>query len=190
MTTSHRFVNSPLGPIRLGAESSGRLTEVCIEAGRSPRHGTEPEPEPEGARQLDDDAGDAVGEVLADAAAQLDEYFTGTRTSFDLPLAMEGSSFQRQVWAQLQQIPFGTTVSYAQLAVALGRSGAARAVGHANARNPIPIIVPCHRVIGSSGQLTGYGGGLNAKRLLLDLEARETPSGCDRDAEPRTQSSV
>jgi methylated-DNA-[protein]-cysteine S-methyltransferase len=110
--------------------------------------------------------------VLDDAAAQLDEYFEGVRRSFDLPLALEGSSFQRQVWAQLRKIPFGTTVSYGHVATTLGRSGAARAVGHANARNPIPVIVPCHRVIGSSGQLTGYGGGLRAKRHLLDLEAQ------------------
>jgi methylated-DNA-[protein]-cysteine S-methyltransferase len=92
---------------------------------------------------------------------------------------MTGSSFQRQVWAHLFDIPFGTVVSYAQLAERLGRSGAARAVGHANARNPIPIIVPCHRVIGSTGRLTGYGGGLPAKQFLLDLEAGA-----------RTQSSV
>jgi methylated-DNA-[protein]-cysteine S-methyltransferase len=92
---------------------------------------------------------------------------------------MAGSTFQRQVWAQLQQVPFGSTVTYGQLAAALGRPGAARAVGRANATNPIAIIVPCHRVIGSSGQLTGYGGGLDAKRRLLDLEAGWT-SGASR----------
>jgi methylated-DNA-[protein]-cysteine S-methyltransferase len=84
---------------------------------------------------------------------------------------MVGSPFQRQVWAELLEIPFGTTVSYGDVAARLGRAGAARAVGHANARNPIAIIVPCHRVIGSSGGLTGYGGGLAAKQHLLDLEA-------------------
>jgi methylated-DNA-[protein]-cysteine S-methyltransferase len=108
--------------------------------------------------------------VLDDIAAQLGEYFEGRRRSFDVALVMEGSSFQRLVWSQLRQIPFATTVSYGQLAAQLGRPGSARAVGHANARNPIAIIVPCHRVIGSSGDLTGYGGGLEAKRHLLDLE--------------------
>src|SRR6202035_4419050 len=124
---------------------------------------------------LDDDAGalDAGGKQgLEDAVAQLDEYFEGQRCRFDLPLAMKGSPFQRQVWARLQQIPFGTTMSYGQLATELGRPGPAGAVGHANARNPIALIVPCHRVIGSSGSLTGYGGGLGAKQYLLDHEAR------------------
>ena len=111
-------------------------------------------------RHLDTDGRDANSGVLDDAAAQLDQYFDGARQSFDLPMATTGSPFQRQVWAQLLDVPFGTTVSYGQLAERLGRSGAARAVGHANARNPIPIVVPCHRVIGSTGRLTGYGGGL------------------------------
>ncbi len=161
MTQLHRLVTSPLGTIRLSADSRGHLTGLHLGAvaGPEPPH------------QCDPDTGPA-GRVLDDAAAQLDEYFAGTRRSFDVPLALAGSSFQRQVWAELQKIPFGTTVSYGQLAISLGRSGAARAVGHANARNPIAVIVPCHRVIGSSGQLTGYGGGLGAKRLLLDLEAR------------------
>ena len=91
-------------------------------------------------------------------------------------MTMAGSPFQHEVWAALQGIPFGTTVSYGQLATQLGRDGAARAVGHANARNPIPIIVPCHRVVGSSGRLTGYGGGLPAKQCLLDLETLRSPS--------------
>jgi methylated-DNA-[protein]-cysteine S-methyltransferase len=89
---------------------------------------------------------------------------------------MQGSAFQKLVWAELLKIPFGTTVSYGELAAQVGRTRAARAVGHANAHNPIAVIVPCHRVIGSSGQLTGYGGGLEAKRHLLDLEARGLPS--------------
>jgi methylated-DNA-[protein]-cysteine S-methyltransferase len=169
----HRVVDSPLGPIRLDADVSGRLTELHIGAASGPgfERGTSRHPDTEGT--------DANSGVLDDAAAQLDEYFNGARRSFDLPMAMTGSSFQRQVWAHLLDIPFGTVVSYAQLAERLGRSGAARAVGHANARNPIPIIVPCHRVIGSTGRLTGYGGGLPAKQFLLDLEAGA-----------RTQSSV
>jgi methylated-DNA-[protein]-cysteine S-methyltransferase len=165
---AHRVMASPLGAIRLGADSSGRLTDLHIGAASGP--GFEPGPSP----HPDADGSGAAGTVLDDAAAQLDEYFNGRRRSFDIPMTMEGSSFQRQVWAQLLDIPFGTVVSYAQLAARLGRTGAARAVGHANARNPIPIIVPCHRVIGSTGRLTGYGGGLPAKQFLLDLEATTT----------------
>jgi methylated-DNA-[protein]-cysteine S-methyltransferase len=124
---------------------------------------------------VDNDRG--ARQTLDHAVTQLGEYFAGRRMAFDLPLATEGTEFQRHVWAQLQQIPFGTTITYGQLATALGRPGAARAVGHANARNPIAVIVPCHRVIGSSGLLTGYGGGLAAKRHLLDLEALVSQDG-------------
>jgi methylated-DNA-[protein]-cysteine S-methyltransferase len=156
-------VDSPLGPILIRADERGRISEVRIGA----------EAQKLGAG-VHTDAGVAARRVLDDAAAQLGEYFEGRRTSFDIAVALEGSPFQLQVWAQLQAISFGTTVSYGQIAMRLDRPGAARAVGHANARNPIPIIVPCHRVIGSTGGLTGYGGGLEAKRVLLDLEARGT----------------
>lgn len=108
--------------------------------------------------------------VLARAAAQLAEYFEGRRREFDLPLRPAGTPFQRAVWEELQRIPFGATCSYASLAAALGRPGAARAVGAANGRNPIAIVVPCHRVIGASGALTGYGGGIPMKRRLLEHE--------------------
>jgi methylated-DNA-[protein]-cysteine S-methyltransferase len=101
---------------------------------------------------------------------QLDEYFAGERLEFDLPLRMEGSPFQREVWAALREIPYGETVSYGELARRIGRPDASRAVGLANGRNPISIVVPCHRVIGASGSLTGYGGGIERKRFLLDLE--------------------
>ena len=104
------------------------------------------------------------------AREQLDEYFAGTRTSFDLSLLLNGDAFQALVWAELQRIPYGETVSYGQIAREIGRPDAARAVGLANGRNPIAVIVPCHRVIGADGSLTGYGGGLERKRLLLDLE--------------------
>jgi methylated-DNA-[protein]-cysteine S-methyltransferase len=110
-------------------------------------------------------------EALRAAAEQLRSYFAGELTGFDLPLAPSGTDFQQRVWAALREIPYGRTVSYAELAVAVGRPGAARAVGAANGRNPIAIVIPCHRVIGSAGALTGYGGGLDRKRLLLDLEA-------------------
>ncbi len=101
---------------------------------------------------------------------QLEAYFAGELTEFDVPLRLEGSTFQRQVWEGLRAIPYGTTCSYGQLADRIGKPGAARAVGLANGRNPIGIIVPCHRVIGAGGGLTGYGGGLDRKKLLLDLE--------------------
>jgi methylated-DNA-[protein]-cysteine S-methyltransferase len=110
------------------------------------------------------------GGVLARAAAQLTEYFAGERRDFDLPLAPSGTEFQRAVWRALAEIPFGATCSYGDLARSLGRPSASRAVGAANGRNPISIILPCHRVIGASGELTGYGGGLPMKRWLLDHE--------------------
>jgi methylated-DNA-[protein]-cysteine S-methyltransferase len=103
---------------------------------------------------------------------QLDGYFCGNRTSFDLPLDLAGTDFQIKVWRALCAIPYGETRTYGQIARALGQPGAARAVGLANNHNPVPIIVPCHRVVGADGTLTGYGGGLPRKRKLLDLEAR------------------
>ena len=108
-----------------------------------------------------------------DVRTQLGEYFAGTRTSFDLPLHLLGSAFQRRVWAALLEIPCGETTSYGELARVIGVPGAARAVGLANGQNPVPIIVPCHRVIGANGSLTGYGGGLDAKRWLLTHEASQ-----------------
>ena len=107
---------------------------------------------------------------LRAAREQLQEYFAGTRAAFDLPLALRGTPFQTAVWRALLRIPFGATASYGEIAAAIGRPGAARAVGGANHRNPIPIVVPCHRVIGGDGSLTGYGGGEPRKRHLLDLE--------------------
>ena len=104
------------------------------------------------------------------AITQLEEYFAGERREFSLPLAAEGTDFQREVWRALAAIPYGVTLSYGQLASAIGRPRAVRAVGLANGRNPISIIVPCHRVIGANDTLTGYGGGMERKRFLLDLE--------------------
>ena len=109
-------------------------------------------------------------EAFADACTQLDEYFGGSRTAFDLPLVLGGDAFQSRVWAELQRIPYGETVSYGHVARAIGAPEAARAVGLANGQNPIAVVVPCHRVIGADGSLTGYGGGLERKRLLLELE--------------------
>ena len=109
---------------------------------------------------------------FAVARRQIGEYFAGERRAFELPLRTAGSEFQQLVWRALGAIPYGRTVGYGELARAIGRPAASRAVGLANGRNPISIVVPCHRVVGASGSLTGYGGGLERKRFLLDLEAR------------------
>lgn len=114
--------------------------------------------------------------VLTDTARQLAEYFAGRRTAFDLPLAPAGTPFQRDVWRSLREIPYGETVSYGELAGQLGRPRASRAVGAANGRNPLAVVVPCHRVIGAGGALTGYAGGLDRKRELLALEVRASTS--------------
>jgi methylated-DNA-[protein]-cysteine S-methyltransferase len=112
---------------------------------------------------------------FAEAIRQLRAYFAGELTDFDLPLSLEGTEFQLRVWRSLRRIPYGETISYGQLATRLGNPKASRAVGLANGSNPIPIIVPCHRVIGSNGSLVGYGGGLKNKKALLALESRQRP---------------
>ncbi|MBW8487015.1 methylated-DNA--[protein]-cysteine S-methyltransferase [Actinomadura sp. PM05-2] len=116
--------------------------------------------------------GDRVpgGAHLDAAADQLGRYFDGTLSEFDVPLSLHGTPFQRAVWEQLRAIPYGETISYGELARRLGNPSASRAVGLANGRNPVSVIVPCHRVVGSGGDLTGYGGGLANKRYLLDFE--------------------
>ena len=114
-------------------------------------------------------------EAFAAVVTQLGEYFAGQRTAFDLPLAPSGTAFQLRVWQQLRTIPYGVTCSYADVARGIGATNGFRAVGLANGRNPISIIVPCHRVIGANGSLTGYGGGIERKRFLLDLEAGSLP---------------
>jgi len=113
--------------------------------------------------------------VLAALEQQLREYFAGGRRDFDLPLAPRGTPFQREVWSALRGIAYGTTTSYAAIAARIGAPKAVRAVGAANGRNPIPIVIPCHRVIGANGSLTGFGGGLPLKRRLLELEQRALP---------------
>ena len=111
---------------------------------------------------------------FASVQRQLSEYFEGRRDTFDVPLVMDGSPFERSVWRALQEIPYGETVSYGEIARRVGQPSAARAVGLANGRNPIAVIVPCHRVIGADGTLTGYGGGLERKRVLLELESGQS----------------
>ena len=122
------------------------------------------------ATALPEDAPNALTEAVCQ---QLDEYFAGTRTAFDFPLRLQGTPFQEKVWAALRDIPYGETRSYQQIAQAIGQPKACRAVGMANHRNPIYIVVPCHRVVGANGALTGYGGGLDMKKALLELEARQ-----------------
>jgi methylated-DNA-[protein]-cysteine S-methyltransferase len=169
---SHTVIDSQVGPITLLA-TDGRLTGLYLSERRHP-----PAPEQFGAPQFGaPQSGAPDAAPFAAAAAQLGEYFAGRLTSFDLPVTMMGTAFQRLVWSALPDIPYGTTVSYRELAALIGRPSAARAVGLANGRNPVSIIVPCHRVIGSDGSLTGYGGGLERKRYLLDLERRAAAGG-------------
>ncbi len=169
MSAYYDISGSPLGPIFIGGSAAGlyridfidgpggRRTEArCLalladEARAAPRK----------------DAG-----ATAPAAEQLTEYFAGRRTEFDLPLAPRGTAFQLAVWKALLGISYGETASYGAIARAIGRPGASRAVGAATGRNPLSLVVPCHRVVGADGTLTGYGGGLDRKAWLLDLEAR------------------
>jgi methylated-DNA-[protein]-cysteine S-methyltransferase len=152
---THTTVDSPVGPLTLVAQD-GVLTGLYMDDQRHlPATGTFGEPD-----------ASAFGEVRA----QLAGYFDGTLTEFDLPLTLAGTPFQQRVWTALRDIPYGETVSYGELAEQLGNPKASRAVGLANGKNPVSIIVPCHRVIGANGDLTGYGGGIERKRHLLDFE--------------------
>lgn len=146
------YWNSPLGPICLTQEGDSLASlQFC---GAIPAGIAGPTP------------------LLAEAQRQLEGYFAGARTDFDLPLAPRGTPFQQEVWAALQEIPYGETRTYQQIAEAVGRPKASRAVGGACHRNPIGIIIPCHRVVGASGSLTGYAGGLDRKAALLALEQK------------------
>lgn len=151
----YRTVDSPVGPITLAGNGTTlfhlRMTEQAHEPDRSGWTPAEPD-------------------AFSDAVEQLGAYFAGELTAFDLDLELVGTDFQRRVWSALQTIPYGQTRSYGQIAEQIGSPGASRAVGLANGRNPIGIIVPCHRVIGAGGGLTGYGGGLDRKQTLLSLE--------------------
>lgn len=167
-------MESPIGLLRLRGTEQG-LTGLFME---NHRHG------PEANDQLDWQRDDALFE---EALTQLTDYFSGRRKTFDLTLdrdALGGTPFQRRVWHELENIPYGITISYSELAKRIGNPDAVRAVGLANGRNPISIVVPCHRVIGTNGSLTGYGGGLERKRWLLDFERsgvlfdRGAPSLC------------
>ncbi|GAA1262190.1 methylated-DNA--[protein]-cysteine S-methyltransferase [Saccharothrix xinjiangensis] len=152
---THTVVDSPVGPLTLVAHR-GALSGVYM---TDQRH-----------RPAQDTFGPEGPGPFGEVTEQLAEYFAGERKVFDLELDLIGTPFQRTVWQALREIPYGETVSYGELAAALGRPSAARAVGLANGKNPVGIVVPCHRVVGSTGDLTGYGGGLARKRQLLDFE--------------------
>jgi methylated-DNA-[protein]-cysteine S-methyltransferase len=143
---------SPIGTIEVTVNESGAVTSVSfVDAG--------------------DTGAGATGDACAQVVAQLEEYVRGERRRFELDLAPEGTDFEQRVWSELRRIPFGATDTYGEIARRLGDPAAAQAVGAANASNPIAIIVPCHRVIGSDGDLTGYAGGLDRKKWLLDMES-------------------
>lgn len=151
------YLESPIGPLLIAGDDA--LRAIAFPNEKKPRR-------PE-AGWTESRRG-----AVADAVAQLREYFDRKRTAFDLPLAPEGTPFQRSVWRVLEEIPYGETISYIELARRVGKPKAARAVGSANGRNPLPIVIPCHRVIAADGTLGGFGGGLPTKRTLLDLEQR------------------
>ncbi len=149
---------SPVGPLLLAGDANA-LRRVSFE---SSKHRATLPPD-----SKEDEA------PFAEVIHQLQAYFRGELRKFDLPLSMEGTEFQRRVWNALREIPYGETISYLQLAQRIGNPRAVRAVGLANGSNPIPIIVPCHRVIGSDGSLTGFGGGISTKKKLLELESKQ-----------------
>lgn len=157
---TYRYLPTPIGELLL-AGSENRLLRIEFESGKT-RRGPDP-----GWRRDDDS--------LDEAARQLRDYFAGARCDFDLALDPRGTEFQLRTWRALRDIPYGATATYADVARAIGKPRAVRAVGAANGRNPLPIVVPCHRVIGSDGSLTGFGGGTDVKRKLLQLEGALVP---------------
>ena len=156
----YTWYESPVGRLLLAGTRDG-LNYVSFSFGR---HAVAVDP-----------GGTEERSTFDEAVQQLREYFAGERKTFSLRLAPQGTDFQRAVWSGLQKIPYGETISYQQLAERIGKPKAVRAVGAANGANPIPIIIPCHRVIGNDGSLTGFGGGLPLKKRLLDLESRQLP---------------
>ena len=150
---TYTYVDTPIGAILVAGDDDA-IVEIRF-AGAKPK-----------TEWIRDDA------ALADAASQLRAYFSGERLAFEIPLKSRGTEFQQTVWTALRQIPYGETTTYAKIAERIGKPSAVRAVGAANGANPIPIVIPCHRVIGSNGSMTGFGGGIDVKRHLLALEAR------------------
>jgi methylated-DNA-[protein]-cysteine S-methyltransferase len=180
MSLAHKMIESPVGKLKLVA-SDNALVAILWEKDNPPRV------------RLSEMVANDRHPVLVETERQLSEYFSGKRNTFSIALDMRGTRFQKEVWEALLAIPFGETRSYVQLATQLGNPQATRAVGAANGRNPLSIVVPCHRVIGSSGKLTGFAGGLEAKAHLLSLEKRlrNVSNGigeldCDRKTGHRT----
>lgn len=165
MKLSYKYFASPVGKLKLVASEKGIV--AILWENDNPRR-----------VRLTDLVEDDNQHILIETERQLTEYFAGQRSSFSLPLDMRGTAFQKDVWRALQAIPFGKTLSYGQIANQVGKPTASRAVGAANGRNPISIVVPCHRVIGSTGKLTGFAGGLDTKAHLLSLE-NQTASSVD-----------
>jgi len=162
---NYQFLETPIGTLLIAGD------ERAIHRIEFPRNGTPGRPEAGWTESARGPVGDAV--------RQLREYFSGKRTDFDLPLEPQGTAFQRGVWKRLEEIPYGETISYGELAKRVGNPKASRAVGAANGQNPIPIVIPCHRVIGANGKLTGFGGGLPTKEKLLDLEKGQLALNAD-----------
>ncbi|MEP6963091.1 MAG: methylated-DNA--[protein]-cysteine S-methyltransferase [Acidobacteriota bacterium] len=152
------YLQSPVGPLLIAGD------DAAVRRIHFPKNG----------KPVKAEAGWTLGErgAVADAARQLREYFGGARKEFDLPLAPEGTAFQRSVWRRLEEVPYGETISYGELARRVGNPKASRAVGSANGKNPLSIVIPCHRVIAGDGTIGGFGGGLDMKIKLLELETR------------------
>jgi methylated-DNA-[protein]-cysteine S-methyltransferase len=168
----HKTISTTIGELTLVADEHGAITGVEFGARAAAANGASGAGSDRAAATAAPDGPSPEATAALDAAAaQLREYLAGERTDFDLRLLPHGNEFEQAVWAELLRIPYGETTSYGEIARRIGHPGAARAVGRANGRNPIAIVVPCHRVIGSDGSLTGYGGGLDLKRALLTLEA-------------------
>lgn|SRR6185312_15730381 len=172
IANTHKRISTPVGELTLVAGRQG-LAAILWEH------------ESPGRVPLELGHEESSAPLLLQAEAQLMEYFAGRRRRFSLPLDPAGTLFQQQVWAALRTIPFGETRSYAQIACQIGRPAAARAVGAANGRNPLSIVTPCHRVVGASGALTGFAGGLKTKAFLLDWEARAAAAKQCRHEHPR-----
>jgi methylated-DNA-[protein]-cysteine S-methyltransferase len=150
-------IDTPIGPLHAAFDEKGKLVELGF---RPP------------SRPVDESSSSSTTRSLDDLTTQITEYFSGKRKTFTFPLNPRGTPFQLAVWNALLEIPYGDTITYAELAQRIGKPSAVRAVGAANGANPIPVIIPCHRVIGSNGTLTGYGGGIERKQWLLALEGR------------------
>jgi methylated-DNA-[protein]-cysteine S-methyltransferase len=162
---NYQFLETPIGTLLIAGD------ERAIHRIEFPKDGAAGKPEASWTESARGPVGDAV--------RQLREYFSGQRTDFDLPLDPQGTAFQRGVWKRLEEIPYGETISYGELAKRVGNPKASRAVGAANGQNPIPIVIPCHRVIGANGKLTGFGGGLPTKEKLLELEKGQLALNAD-----------